>query len=583
MNKVDEIKNQIKIIAAEIFGNDFNFRSYQLEAITVIIYKNISDKINYQIMNAPTGSGKSIIALISAEVLWRFYHKTSYILVSDLSLFEQYVNDIEKYNIKDIGYLKGKDNYTCKRNFNKVNCSLCSINNVSISQLINKKNLIGYKCKEDCLYIKNYRNAVNSPITLMTYQLYFIQRNYVAEDLFGGENKNFPERDLVICDEAHNLCNIVQNHFSPKIEIEKPSWMTILDEYAKERNIEINDELIRKNIVIKLLKEIDNSKIIDLIKLYEEYVSFYSNLNEEIRFEAKKSKNKKSIYKYLVAGNLAREVHCKFGDLLGFISYVGNLDYFIKTVDKDTITINYIFESIMLKRYFHDKNKNEMLMSATIGDYKTYLDMIGLNEMNSIFLDISSTFNYDKSPIYISSKNKMSWKLKNESVKNITSKIINLCNVKHKDEKGIIQTGNYENAKFLFDNVPKALKNRMLFYFNSKDKIKLLEEFKSSNDLILVGPTLLEGLNFPGDECRFIICMKLPYANLSNKLVEAKKNYIENWYTYDVMTKLEQGIGRGVRFNGDWCITYILDGCISDLLKYNKFNKNIERRMSLYE
>ena len=77
--------------------------------------------------------------------------------------------------------------------------------------------------------------------------------------------------------------------------------------------------------------------------------------------------------------------------------------------------------------------------------------------------------------------------------------------------------------------------------------------------------------------------MKLPYANLSNKLVEAKKNYIKNWYTYDVMTKLEQGIGRGVRFNGDWCITYILDGCISDLLRYSKFNKNIEKRMYLNE
>lgn len=577
-NQLETIKQQIIQTGKEFFGESFKFRQHQLEAIIIIVSKNLLPEVNYQIMNAPTGSGKSITAIIAAQVLWKYYNKKSYILVSDLSLFEQYVNDILKYHIDNIGYLKGKDNYICKKNLNKVNCSFCSLNNISISQLINSNFVRGYKCKETCEYINYYKKAIYSPITLMTYQLYFIQRNYVADDIFGGENKNFPERDLVICDEAHKLCDIVQSQYSPIIEINRPNWMIMLDEYATKYHIQYKDEYDRQNIIKQLLHENDKEKIFSLIKEYEEYVSFYQDLNESIRDNYKNSNNKKIIQKYLFYGNIAREVHCKLDDLISFISYLNNTKYIVKSIDNENISINYIYESIMLLKYFHYKSKNELLMSATIGDYETYLTMIGLEKENSIFLNISSTFDYSNSPIYISSNNKMSWKEKNNSIINITEKVIDLCH-KHNNEKGIIQTGNYEVAKYLHDNIPLDIFNRLIFYFNSKDKLTALTKYQNSTNGILVGPTLLEGLNFPGNECRFSICMKLPYANLSNKLVEEKKNNIKNWYTYDVMTKLEQGFGRGIRFNGDWCITYILDGCISDLLRYNDFNKNIQNRL----
>jgi len=87
--------------------------------------------------------------------------------------------------------------------------------------------------------------------------------------------------------------------------------------------------------------------------------------------------------------------------------------------------------------------------------------------------------------------------------------------------------------------MPSHVMNRMIFYENSRDKHDALTSFHNSRDGILVGPTLLEGLNFPGDECRFSICMKLPYASLSNELVRRKKDLIDDWYVYDVINKLE--------------------------------------------
>ena len=73
--QIAKIKRQIKNVGKEIFGKDFEFRPHQLEAILIIVCKNLSKNINYQIMNAPTGAGKSIIAIIAAKVLWKYYRK----------------------------------------------------------------------------------------------------------------------------------------------------------------------------------------------------------------------------------------------------------------------------------------------------------------------------------------------------------------------------------------------------------------------------------------------------------------------------------------------------------------------------
>ena len=77
-------------------------------------------------------------------------------LVSDLSLFDQYVNDIEKFNVQDIGWLKGKDNYVCARNHNIVNCADCALDGTTIGQLMNEKFGSVFPCKKACKWVSDY-------------------------------------------------------------------------------------------------------------------------------------------------------------------------------------------------------------------------------------------------------------------------------------------------------------------------------------------------------------------------------------------------------------------------------------------
>jgi Rad3-related DNA helicase len=110
-----------------------------------------------------------------------------------------------------------------------------------------------------------------------------------------------------------------------------------------------------------------------------------------------------------------------------------------------------------------------------------------------------------------------------------------------------------------------------MLYNGTSEKKQMLDEFLRRSSIendnsILVGPTLIEGLNFPDDICRFQICIKVPYACLGSEYVKKKMECVPGWYEYDVLNKLCQGIGRGVRHECDWCKTYILDGCVTKLV-----------------
>lgn len=563
----NDVVSLCKEWATTYLGQDFKFRPNQLESCTYII-ENVLSECKTQVMNAPTGSGKSITAMICAGVLHKYFNKTSYILVSDLSLFDQYVADFQKYGLdKEWGYLKGKDTYTCDVSNTCISCGMCQINQVSANILGNCSDQeardMGYPCAIMCKYIQDRKKAINAPVTLMTYKLYLIQRNYVADKL--GSHA-FEQRDFVICDEAHKLNEIIQQHFAPSIPHALPKFMQTLDEYAKTKNIKVDTSSL-SDIASKLIASDNQYDTVKQMYRYEQILGEYTKINDILRKETKANQKFKENKKYLSAGNTARDAHCKFDDMFQLIKVLGN-KIIVKTDNEKDTTIKCVYEGDMIRHYFHEKSGCELMMSATMGNLDVYKTMVGLiHESSRDYkkIVIPSTFDFSKSPVYYSTKNHMSYANKAKALPEIIKQIIHICE-KHKNERGIIQTGNYENVKKLKEKLPRNLRNRIIFYFTSQEKDKAIVEYLKSKNSILCGPTLLEGLNFDGDKCRFAICMKLPYASLADNFVKAKKSVYKDWYVSDVVARLEQGIGRLVRYNGDYGTMYILDGCVSNIV-----------------
>ena len=94
MANPEEIIKNIKTWVSTNLQN-FEFRPHQLETIYSIINNIVNKNTETTIIEAPTGSGKSLLCLISAGVLYDFYKLQSYILCSDLYLWQQYADFIK--------------------------------------------------------------------------------------------------------------------------------------------------------------------------------------------------------------------------------------------------------------------------------------------------------------------------------------------------------------------------------------------------------------------------------------------------------------------------------------------------------
>ena len=563
----DVIKNCVIERAKNRFGENFIFRKNQLDAIISIII-GFFTKENY-IIEAPTGSGKSIIALLVADVFNYYFGLKGYILISDLSLLDQYARDVHAY-FPEFKFLKGQDNYYCNENQLAYPFGVCKLQGLSY------KEIDELPCAEYCPYISARNNAIKSSVTLMTYQAWLIQRNYIPTLMTYEGTHPFRQREFTICDEAHKLADIIQDHFTPVINKEDYIKLSEISQdtisvIGPQITLEISpNPLYYKEKIDKIFAENDNNNLYLAIKDYYNSLCGFGKLCESIKSAIGKENSKaptKQQIKLMNKSNWAREYCCKVEDYVNMISETGTWAIVKNQIDEDTIKFNCLDERYLLREHFHYHAGNKLYMSATIGEPINYINSISSN--NNRFLNIPSTFDFSKSPIYYDNEYKLSYNKKTENLPKIIKKIIDIIN-NHKDVKGIIQTGSYAFADSLYNTVPKEIKDRILVYADSKHKEEQLETFNKSNNKILIGPSLLEGIDLKDDLCRFIIVMKIPYPSLGDKFVEKKFKSNPQWYMWKTINALVQGIGRGVRNENDWCETYILDGTLDNILLRNR-------------
>ena len=219
-------------------------------------------------------------------------------------------------------------------------------------------------------------------------------------------------------------------------------------------------------------------------------------------------------------------------------------------------------------------------MSATIGEDDVFAKECSFSNYYSI--DIPSTFDFTNSPIFYIPDYRLSYKEKEQNLPKVAELIEATINM-YAGKRGIIQTGSYQFAKQLIDYVGPAVRQRLILYDDTKGKTEAIEYFKYCNDKVLVGPSLIEGLSFDDDLCRFQIIMKVPYPSLADKFVKAKKNINPEWYSNTTAISILQGVGRGIRNEHDWCVTFIFDGCYSYLMQnsYKMFSDDFIRRIQV--
>ena len=216
--------------------------------------------------------------------------------------------------------------------------------------------------------------------------------------------------------------------------------------------------------------------------------------------------------------------------------------------------------------------KKVIWMSASITNSQC-LEM-GLTAVNSIIIDLPSEFRPADHPIVFRGAVRIP---KSRNIPNAKSAVLQMKKVNsyvvpivESHERGIIHTNSYALSKILRDGCPRlASKKGVAFHTNSSETNRLVKSFTEKKISWLVTPTLSEGFDGAGDLVQAQILLKTPWPSLaSNKMKRLLQgtSFGKKLYTARAMSMLIQSYGRGSRFKGDLCVTYLLDADFSRLL-----------------
>ena len=491
-------------------------RPDQLETVSEIV-DAINQGFKYIVLEAGTGTGKSAIAATLSSI-----YDSSYILTVTKQLQSQYISDFPTMSL-----VKGRGNFKCRRDMS-LSCD-------------EGKCILGEDAcenpKTDCDYYAQKSKALNSKTVISNYHYMFLEFNYVND---------FTKRQLLICDEAHNLENTLMSQLKLEFTVDD------LKSYLK---LEITDELVY---------ELDNGD-------YDVWLQFIQEIKDQYTRELDRIKDIKKPHLAEKISFIKQEINdCnRFIENITYDPYSWVFDY---NTDYDVIQ----FKPLKVDNYA----KNTLLrhaevcifMSATILDYKFFSKCLGISENEIYAIRRKSPFELKRNPARTLEEYDMSYKLIGENAPRTVDVVKRILDM-HKNEKGIIHTVSGTCKDYLMNN----LNDPRLIEHNTQNRTEQLETFRDSTEpLVLISPSMNEGVDLPGELCRFQIIYKLPYLDLSDKQIRMRANADEDWYNYKTALSLIQTYGRGMRYEDDYCVTYFIDSRIRQFIKQNKLQDSFK-------
>lgn len=427
------------------------------------------------------------------------------------NLQDQYSDQFE-----DTGILKGKNNYTC---------AIDPKYSVDIAPCIYLTDL-----KEECLENNKcpYYSARNETLVSK-----FASLNY---SMFLSLPDHVKRREYLICDEASKLEEELVKRFTREID------------YKTLQKLNIDPAKVPVSNYSKFRTWLEN------------FLETLTGEIHEIQKRLKKSKNDVSSserQRYAILTNMHLSVQLTVETWKDCEYLVERTEHFILIrplrVDK-------------LSKHLFDHADKVVLMSAFFVDLENTAKMLGIKEYE--YIEIDSTFDAKRAPIYCTSKVKLNYKNLKDNLPRIAQEIRKICN--HHDEvKGIIHTHTMEITNFLRT------------YFRGEDRFLIRGEDMNNEQLIdahvssekpttIISPSLTYGVDLKDDLARFQIIVKAAYMPMGDERVKRLFKEEPDWYADKMLDNLIQSCGRGIRSSDDYCVTYILDGSITDAVIRHK-------------
>lgn len=501
-----------------------SIRPAQGEALRKIEKALKDDGKKFFVLDAETGVGKSAIAVAAAGFLntmptgpGLLKPRGSYFLTTQKILQDQYERDFAKS--RGMLSIRSSSNYACT-----------AVKGATCAETTQKSKLSSSnpRCINHCVYKQKKKEFIESELGVTNYS-YFL-----AETHFSGQLK---EKRVLVIDEAHNLVS----------ELSKFVEVLVTERFAKQAlKIDFPGKLTQA-AAIKWIQSTYLPKATSRLgRLQNDIKKLIGSRTKLAQFE-----------------QLAMQL-----DLLE--KHVNKLSKFISNYDSENWVFDFVpaqgkslakfeFKPIDVSDYAREMIFNRadkvLLMSATVISCDNFCQLLGVDPTDVGYIKLESPFPLENRPVAYSGIGKMSSSHIDSTLPKLAQAVQMILDA-HPEEKGIIHAHSYRVVNYIMENVRSK---RLVTHDSSNRDDVLMQHVKSSEPTVLVSPSMQEGVDLKDDLSRFQVLCKVPYPYLGDKLIKKRMHKWKWWYDYETTKTIVQSVGRSVRNENDFAVTYILD------------------------
>lgn len=556
------------------------------------------------VLAAPTGSGKSLIAKMSAEYLRLTTHTTpAWYIAPTIHLQQQYIEDFRRFKINNYLFLAGRGVYSCPYLEEKYGVKMngqpytandciyvtgirkskesCPFHVVTARKPVEQgtyPNLIKELDKEGVHWAWFNLSAgwalryFEDPSQVCPYEFYRVVASRAAHvvtnydvlllEWAGNNGPELPVPGLIVFDEAHVLFDKILTRFGTKIPIRK-----ILSNHKIKYSEYVNSISGSKAVMRHETDMTLPSHLSILLRLLHDRLNTTRNLGERYAL-------------YFDISNL--QTHIRM--LLSYPSaYLGSFvdpvrGYIRLKVDPVRMIASFIRKYLTLQLSRPDgvphgtppEYRKILVMSGTVGDYKIWrsvADSAGLSKIDWSYHDFSNVgFPPDIRPIYYTPLYPVSRANFVEHIDHFSTIVsATYYELRRFSEQGyysrpaiIIHAYLRSAAEFLHDSISKVLHDYgedpasvYLAIANDDTPIReIIDSFKTTGGILVSSTGAAEGVDFKDDLARLQFIFKAPFPG---------SDYPKDLRDFYTMKTIVQMAGRVARSADDFGATFIVD------------------------
>ncbi|MEX2542303.1 MAG: ATP-dependent DNA helicase [Trueperaceae bacterium] len=490
-----------------------SYRAGQREAIDAA-RQAFGEGKRFVVIEAPTGSGKSAIAVTLAREA-----TSSYVLTAQKILQDQYVRDFP-----DLALMKGRSNYDC----------LVAPTHAAAAPCIAGRRFT--QC-EDCPYFTKKDIAAAASNTTMNYAYYLAELNYS-----GG----FGRRDLLVLDEAHNAEAALMGFIQ----------VTVSDE-----------ALARAGLVERIPFVQDRLGYFDFV---EELLPRLLGRGREVELELRQGGPGSEVELSRLQAKQWLDNQGKRLRLLLDSIDDDLVDWTVERRQEDggqALTFKPVRVASFAEPLLFGFADRVLMLSATILDPQTYLASLGIDPQDVTVLRVESDFPPENRPIVVRPAARLTRHHLERELPRLVSAVSRVLD-DHPEEKGVIHAHSYRIARHLAANLPPHQRSRLVTHDNAAGRDVALDNHVGSREpTVLLTPSMTEGIDLADELSRWQIICKIPYPYLGDPQIAMRREIDPAWYEWRTCLTVVQAYGRSVRSRNDFAVTYLLDADFPSFLR----------------